>query len=283
MTAFRGVELDEDPEYRRRLAAGEVKPPTTASPDATRGDSRAVVSCVIFLTAIAAVVLIGIFPDVRPVYETVKEGVVDSGQIEMGRAIMVLMLAAAGIMMLVCRVNAEAALGGSVMRGGLAAIINILGLSWMGSSFFESNQAAIVGGISDVIAAHPWIFALGLFALSILLFSQAATIVTLVPVGLALGLSAPLIVGVYAAVNGNFFLPTYGTVLAAVLVRSDGHDPHRQVPPEPQLHVARARHHQRDDRLRTATRAHAPGLKRAAGSRRGGPRGRAEQRGFHGH
>ena len=216
VTAFRGVELDEDPEYRRRLAAGEVRPPTTASPDATRGDSRAVVSCVIFLTAIAAVVLIGIFPHVRPVYETVKEGVVDSGQIEMGRAIMVLMLAAAGVIMLVCRVDAEAALGGSVMRGGLAAIINILGLSWMGSSFFESNQAAIVGGISDVIAAHPWIFALGLFALSILLFSQAATIVTLVPVGLALGLSAPLIVGVYAAVNGNFFLPTYGTVLAAV-------------------------------------------------------------------
>ena len=26
----------------------------------------------------------------------------------------------------------------------------------------------------------------------------------------------PLIVGAYPAVNGNFFLPTYGTVLAAV-------------------------------------------------------------------
>jgi len=55
-----------------------------------------------------------------------------------------------------------------------------------------------------------------MFALSVVLFSQAATVVTLVPVGLALGLSAPLLVGAYAAVNGIFFLPTYGTVLAAV-------------------------------------------------------------------
>ena len=36
------------------------------------------------------------------------------------------------------------------------------------------------------------------------------------PVGVALGMPAPLLIGVYPAVNGNFFLPTYGTVLAAV-------------------------------------------------------------------
>ena len=36
------------------------------------------------------------------------------------------------------------------------------------------------------------------------------------PVAVAIGLPAPLIIGAYPAVNGNFFLPTYGTVLAAV-------------------------------------------------------------------
>ena len=36
------------------------------------------------------------------------------------------------------------------------------------------------------------------------------------PVGVALGLPPHVLVGVYPAVNGNFFLPTYGTVLAAV-------------------------------------------------------------------
>jgi anaerobic C4-dicarboxylate transporter len=55
-----------------------------------------------------------------------------------------------------------------------------------------------------------------MFVLSVLLFSRAATVVTLVPVGLALGLPAYLLVGAYTAANGTFFLPTYGTVLAAV-------------------------------------------------------------------
>jgi len=36
------------------------------------------------------------------------------------------------------------------------------------------------------------------------------------PVGLALGRPAPLLVAVYPAVNGLFFLPTYGTIIAAV-------------------------------------------------------------------
>ena len=67
-----------------------------------------------------------------------------------------------------------------------------------------------------MIQAYPWVFALGLFVLSILLFSQAATIVILAPVGVALGLPLHVLVGVYPAVNGNFFLQTYGTVLAAV-------------------------------------------------------------------
>ena len=40
--------------------------------------------------------------------------------------------------------------------------------------------------ISTAIGAYPWVFAIGLFALSIQLFSQAATIVILVPVGVAL-------------------------------------------------------------------------------------------------
>jgi anaerobic C4-dicarboxylate transporter DcuA len=214
--SFVGKELADDPEYQRRLASGELRPPEERPPLQGEALRRAVGCCAIFALAIVGVVVIGLFPDLRPVYERVHEGVTESGQVEMGRAIMILMLAASGAMVVLLRADPAAALKGSIMNGGLAAIINILGLSWLGSSFFEANQTAIVGGISEVIRAHPWIFALGLFGLSVLLFSQAATIVTLIPVGLALGLSGPLLIGVYPAVNGNFFLPTYGTVLAAV-------------------------------------------------------------------
>jgi anaerobic C4-dicarboxylate transporter DcuA len=214
--AFRGRELAEDPEYRRRLAEGKVAAPAERPELSGRERTKAVGSCLVFLAAILAVVLIGLFPALRPIYEQVAEGVTETGQVEMGRAIMIVMMAAAGLMLLALRADPEKAVKGSIMQGGLTAIICILGVSWMGSSFFEGNQTELVGAISSVVRAQPWVFAAGLFVLSILLFSQAATIVTLVPVALALGVPVPLIVGAYPAVNGNFFLPTYGTVLAAV-------------------------------------------------------------------
>jgi anaerobic C4-dicarboxylate transporter len=108
------------------------------------------------------------------------------------------------------------------MKGGLVAFVSILGVSWMGSSFFHANETAIVGGMSGLVTAYPWSFALCLFTLSILLMSQAATIVTLAPVAAAIGLPPALFLGVYPAVNGTFFLPTYGTVLAAVSLDQTG-------------------------------------------------------------
>ena len=129
---------------------------------------------------------------------------------------MIIMLSAAGLMMIFFNAKPGDAVKGSIMRGGIVAVISILGISWLGSSFFEGNRVEIVSGISSVIAQYPWIFGAGLFVLSILLFSQAATVVTLMPVGIALGLPVTLLIGFYPAVNGYFFLPTYGTVLAAV-------------------------------------------------------------------
>jgi anaerobic C4-dicarboxylate transporter DcuA len=214
--AFRGAELADDAGYQERLAQGEVSPPAER-PDLAPGERRrALVACSIFLAAIVLVVLIGIFPGLRPIYEQAGEGVTETGQVELGRATMIVMLAAAGLLLLLARSDPEKAIKGSVMKGGLTAVISILGVSWMGSSFFEGNRAAIVGAISATVETHPWVFAVGLFVLSLLLFSQAAAIAILGPVAVVIGLPAPLLVGAYPAVNGNFFLPTYGTVLAAV-------------------------------------------------------------------
>jgi anaerobic C4-dicarboxylate transporter DcuA len=220
--AFRGAELADDPEYQRRLAEGAIAPPAAHPTLEGAARSRAIGSCLVFLAAIVAVVAIGLFPDARPQYETIVEGITETGQVEMGRAIMIIMLAAAGLIMVFFKPSPEAAIKGSIMKGGLVALICILGVSWLGSSFFEGNEQAIVGGISSAIQSQPWVFAVGLFVLSILLFSMAATVVTLVPVGLALGLPTSLIVGSYPAVNGIFFLPTYGTVLAAISFDSTG-------------------------------------------------------------
>lgn len=212
--AWRGVNLADEEPYQARLKAGDFKEVVSAS--AMSGDRRrsGLGSCMVFIGAVLLVVTLGIFPDLRPVYAETPDG--SALRVAMAPAIMILMLAAAGMIGLVYRADPARAVKGDLMRSGLVAIISILGVSWLGSSFFTSNQDVIVGSIARLMETAPWLFALGLFVLSILLFSQAATIVILAPVGVALGMPAHLLVGLYPAVNSNFFLPTYGTVLAAI-------------------------------------------------------------------
>jgi anaerobic C4-dicarboxylate transporter DcuA len=95
-------------------------------------------------------------------------------------------------------------------------------LGWLGNCFFDGNRAVIVGALAEVIRANPWVFAVGLFGLSVVLFSQASTVAALMPVGIALGLSAGTLIACFPAVNGYFFLPTYGTIIAAVAFDSTG-------------------------------------------------------------
>jgi len=214
--AWKGKDLKDDPEYQERLKSGKIQDASAAVEMAKEKIGNARNSLLIFLIAIVVVVVIGIFPELRPSYEmfTGKDSV--TSQLEMGDAIMIIMLAAAGIMMIFFKAKPGEAVKGSIMNGGIVAVISILGVSWMGSSFFEGNKIEIVGGISDIIQQAPWVLALGLFVLSMLLFSQAATVVTLMPVAVALGMPLWILIAVYPAVNGFFFLPTYGTVLAAV-------------------------------------------------------------------
>lgn len=214
--AWRGKNLDTDPEYQKRLASGEIK---FAPPSQTMDGKnlfRARGSMIFFLLGITAVVLIGIFPNLRPAYEVAGNGVTETDQVSMGMAIMIVMLAIAGLIMIVFKASPETALKGTIMRSGITAIICILGISWLGSSFFEGNRIYIVGGIENLLQVYPSTFAVGLFLLSTMLFSQAATVAILMPVGVALNLPATTLAALYPAANGIFFLPTYGTLLAAV-------------------------------------------------------------------
>jgi len=211
-----GPELADDPEYQRRLKAGEIQDAPTLAKLEGAELTRARGSVIVFGLAAVAVVALGLVPSLRPEYTVLDKGMEAVEQLELAPAIMMTMLAAAGINMLVFKASAEKTLKTPVMSSGIVALISIAGLGWMGSSFFEGNRAAIVGGISGIVQGAPWLFAVGLFALSVLLFSQAATITTLIPVGVALGLGGPHLIAMFPAVNGYFFLPTYGTLLAAI-------------------------------------------------------------------
>ena len=213
---WKGPELKDDPDYQERLAKGLIEAP--ASTVALEGASlmRARGSVIVFLLAAVLVVVLGLFPSLRPSYTVLSGSQESIEQLQMAPAIMMLMLAAAGINMLVFKASAVATVKGGIMNAGMVALISIAGLGWLGSSFFEGNRQLIIRSISGVVQQHPWVFAIGLFALSILLSSQAATVVTLMPVGVALGLGAPAMIAMFPAVNGYFFLPTYATLLAAI-------------------------------------------------------------------
>jgi anaerobic C4-dicarboxylate transporter DcuA len=101
-------------------------------------------------------------------------------------------------------------------QSGVTAIIGILGLAWLGDTFISANQDIIIGGLSNMAKAAPWTFAIGLFIASMLLYSQAATARALMPLGLSLGIPPAALIGMFPAVNGYFFIPNYGTLIAAM-------------------------------------------------------------------
>jgi len=213
---WKGAELKDDPIYKDRLARGLIEAPASRETLPAMNLKRARGSVVVFLLAVVLVVALGLFPSLRPTYSVGSEGNETIEQVEVAPAIMIVMLAAAGINMLLFRASPVETVKGSILNAGMVALISIAGLGWLGSSFFEGNRQLVIHGISGAIHQHPWVFAVGLFVLSVLLASQASTVVTLMPVGIALGLQAPVLIALFPAVNGYFFLPTYATLLAAI-------------------------------------------------------------------
>jgi anaerobic C4-dicarboxylate transporter-like protein len=217
ITVFKkGKELADDPIYQQRLKDGKILAlEATKTPD-KKTLKNAKGSTYLFFFAIIMIVILGMFPELRPTFKWMVDGELTEDQIGMGPSIMIIMLAIGGLIMIIFKADAGMAVGGSIMKSGVVALISILGIAWLGSSFFEGNRFVIVESISQAIEGYQWVFGFGLFALSIMLFSQAATVVTLMAVGVALGLDAELLIALYPAVNGYFVLPTYGTILAAI-------------------------------------------------------------------
>ena len=148
--------------------------------------------------------------------ETLQEPTTRTTSVGLSTIIQLVMYAAAGFMMIFLGAKPAKSVSSPVAIAGVVAFISIVGLGWMGNCFFDGNKEAIVSALSDQIQARPWIFAAGLFTLSILLFSQASTVAALMPLGVALGIPAASLIAMFPAVNGYFFLPTYGTIVAAI-------------------------------------------------------------------
>jgi anaerobic C4-dicarboxylate transporter DcuA len=211
-----GLELKDDPEYQRRLASGEISPPAKQSAGAEAKvlplKPRARLSALIFFSGVVLVVLAGIFPSLRTVPGGAGDGVVFGMPVAIG----MVMLAVAALILAVCQAPVAEVPRCKTCQSGITAIVGILGLAWLGDTFISANQEVIIGGLSGMAQAAPWTFAIGLFLASMLLYSQAATARALMPLGLSLGIPAASLVGMFPAVNGYFFIPNYGTLIAAM-------------------------------------------------------------------
>jgi anaerobic C4-dicarboxylate transporter DcuA len=209
-----GRELKDDPEYQRRLNAGELQPPGASKAQGEKKElpKGARLSAVMFLVGVALIVLAGLFPGLRPL---VAKGDA-AAPLGMADTIQIVMLSLAALMLLTTRTAAGKIPKTEVAQAGLTAVIGIFGLAWLGDTFIKGNEKVIIGAIGDVTSSYPITFALGLFFASVLLFSQAATTRALMPLGISLGIAPPHLVAMWPAVNGYFFLPTYGSLIAAI-------------------------------------------------------------------
>lgn len=203
-----GKELIDDPEYQKRMAEGYFDGKKVKIDDVTNKRH----AILIFILATAFIVLFGSFEGMRPSF------LIDGKTVSLGMSaiIEIIMLSAAALILLVTKTDGIKATQGSVFPAGMQAVIAIFGIAWMGDTFLNGNMAQLTASIEGIVRQMPWLFGIALFVMSILLYSQAATVRALVPLGIALGISPYMLIAMFPAVNGYFFIPNYPTVVAAI-------------------------------------------------------------------
>jgi anaerobic C4-dicarboxylate transporter DcuB len=212
-----GKELDDDEEYRRRLAAGEIEPPApvaeiTLLPYAKR-------SVAIFLAGVAAICIFGIFEGIRPTVAAEGGGV---EPMSVTPLIQMFMLTAAALILVLAHVKAGDIPGTSIFKSGMVAMIALFGIAWMADTFIANNEDAIVDALGSLAEQWPFMIAVAIFLVAGLTTSQSAATRTMVPLGLALGIGAGYMIAMWTAVVGVLLLPANGTQIAAAEADTTG-------------------------------------------------------------
>ena len=205
-----GKELADDPGYQQRLKDPEYVKLNAVEAVAEDAPLKptAKTSVRIFLVAALLVVLMGAVKGLRPVFGGEHMG--------MAHTIEIVMLSAAALIILICKPDGNEITQGSVFHAGMRAVIAVFGVAWMGDTLMQAHLPELKAAVSSLVETAPWTFAFSLFVLSVLVNSQGATVATLFPVGIALGVPAPILIGTLVAVNGYFFIPNYGPIIASI-------------------------------------------------------------------
>ena len=141
-----GKELKDDPEYQRRLAAGEISGDGYHTTEVA-SHGKALTSVILFLAATIGIVLFGSIDGLRPTFTTAQGEV----QMEMSHIIEVLMLSAASLILLFTKTDGIKAAKGSVFNAGMQAVVAIFGIAWMGDTFIAGNMEVMKENIFGLV------------------------------------------------------------------------------------------------------------------------------------
>lgn len=210
-----GKELNEDEIYQQRVKEGIINPEKDSKlidEMIKNPNPRAKYAVMAFIFGVLMVVIYGSIPSIRPSF--MLDG--EMHRVSMPEIIEIIMMSVAALILLVGKAKVGDAVKGNVFGAGMNAMVAIFGIAWMGDTFFNGNIAFFKEYIANVVSQYPFLFAIALFIMSIMLFSQAATVRTLYPLGIGLGIAPLSLIAMFPAVNGYFFLPNYPTAVAAI-------------------------------------------------------------------
>ena len=234
-----GKELMDDPEVQARIAAGTLAAPgavvaaPTPAPSPGGGDTSVTTapppsaapasaglsytregrnSALAFLGGVVMVVIFGLFPDLRPVFPVEGEDV----PLDMTATIVLVMFAVGVAILFLGRPDVSKVPDQSVFKAGMISAIALFGIAWLTATFIAAHETVIVDTIGGWVNDYVFIFAAAVFLIAALTTSQSTATRTIVPIGLAAGLSPGLATGLWAgALSGVYTLPANGTQIAA--------------------------------------------------------------------
>ena len=204
----RGLDLDKDPVFQAKIADPEQRAyiyGNTATTLDREIPQSAKNSVFIFLGALVMVVFFAIFLP-KLTYLHVK----------MNQVIQIIMITAAALMIIFCKASPKKAVAGPVWQSGMVAVVAIYGIAWMADTYFGHYMPEIQEMLKGIVTDYPWAIALVFFAVSVLINSQGAVVVAMLPLAYSLGISGVVLLGVLPSVYGYFFIPNYPSDIATV-------------------------------------------------------------------
>lgn len=207
----RGLDLDKDPEFQAKLKDPEQRKfiyggsATTLDKQIPAEAKRAVF---IFLFALCIIVLFAAVPSLLPSW--------DGKALKMNIVIQIVMIAAAAFMIIFCKAQPKKAVSGAVWQSGMVAVVAIYGIAWLADTYFSNYLTEMETMLTGIVKEYPWSIAIVFFMVSVLINSQGAVVVAMLPLAYSLGIEGPVLLGVFPSVYGYFFIPNYPSDIATV-------------------------------------------------------------------